>query len=80
MNHLDRFNLVESEEGNGNRFEASTIDKLINEILQFRNERNWKKFHNPKDLAISLSYYQYFLLPHHHLFSIESSLITHSPL
>lgn|SRR5690554_5345953 len=27
----------------------------IDEILQFRDQRNWKQFHNPKDLAISLS-------------------------
>lgn len=28
-----------------------TIDKII----KFRDERNWKQFHNPKDLAISIS-------------------------
>ena len=28
-----------------------TIDK----VLAFRDERNWKQYHNPKDLAISLS-------------------------
>ena len=28
---------------------------LHNEILRFRDERNWKQFHNPKDLAISIS-------------------------
>ncbi|BDU74167.1 nucleotide pyrophosphohydrolase [Mesoterricola silvestris] len=28
---------------------------LIDEILRFRDARNWKQFHNPKDLAISLS-------------------------
>ncbi len=28
-----------------------TIDK----ILKFRDDRDWKQFHNPKDLAISLS-------------------------
>lgn len=28
---------------------------LINEIVKFRDERNWKQFHNPKDLAISIS-------------------------
>jgi len=27
----------------------------INKILQFRDDRNWKQFHNPKDLAISIS-------------------------
>ncbi|MED4852859.1 nucleotide pyrophosphohydrolase [Caldifermentibacillus hisashii] len=55
MKHVDRFNLVERQEDNGNRFEESTFDTLINEIIQFRDERNWKQFHNPKDLAISLS-------------------------
>lgn len=32
------------------------MDKnLIKEILKFRNDRNWKQFHNGKDLALSLS-------------------------
>ena len=29
-------------------------DKLIKKILAFRDARDWKQFHNPKDLAISL--------------------------
>ncbi|MFB0918501.1 MAG: nucleotide pyrophosphohydrolase [Clostridiaceae bacterium] len=29
--------------------------KLIKEILKFSEERNWKQYHNPKDLAISIS-------------------------
>lgn len=28
---------------------------LISEILKFRDERDWKQFHNPKDLAISIT-------------------------
>lgn len=28
---------------------------LVTEIMAFRDERNWAQFHNPKDLAISLS-------------------------
>lgn len=28
-----------------------TIDK----VLKFRDERNWKQFHNPKDLVLSLN-------------------------
>jgi len=28
---------------------------VVSKILQFRNDRNWKQFHNPKDLAISIS-------------------------
>lgn len=39
----------------GFNFETSIFDPLINEIVSFRDERNWKQFHNPKDLAISLS-------------------------
>ena len=31
-----------------------TLD-TINKILQFRDDRNWNQFHNPKDLAISIS-------------------------
>lgn len=30
-------------------------EETIREILKFRDERDWKQFHNPKDLAISLS-------------------------
>lgn len=29
--------------------------ETINQILKFRDDRNWKQFHNPKDLALSLS-------------------------
>lgn len=29
--------------------------ETINKVLAFRDARNWKQFHNPKDLAISLS-------------------------
>lgn len=27
----------------------------MTQILQFRDDRDWKQFHNPKDLAISIS-------------------------
>jgi NTP pyrophosphatase (non-canonical NTP hydrolase) len=30
------------------------MNDLTKKILKFRNERNWKQFHNPKDMAISL--------------------------
>ena len=29
--------------------------ETIYQILKFRDDRDWKQFHNPKDLAISLS-------------------------
>ncbi|MES9779151.1 nucleotide pyrophosphohydrolase [Bacillus velezensis] len=28
---------------------------LINTINEFRDARNWRRYHNPKDLAISIS-------------------------
>jgi NTP pyrophosphatase (non-canonical NTP hydrolase) len=31
------------------------LDKLISQILEFRDRRNWAQFHNPKDLALGLS-------------------------
>lgn len=34
---------------------ACTISKETSDlVLSFRDERNWKQFHNPKDLAISI--------------------------
>jgi NTP pyrophosphatase (non-canonical NTP hydrolase) len=32
-----------------------TIKKLIEEIISFRDERDWKQFHNTKDLSLALS-------------------------
>ena len=32
----------------------SDIQKLTERILEFRDSRNWKQFHNPKDMALSL--------------------------
>ena len=31
------------------------LNHLQKQALEFRDERNWEQFHNPKDLAISLS-------------------------
>ena len=30
-------------------------EETIKQILKFRYDRDWKQFHNPKDLAISIS-------------------------
>ena len=30
-------------------------DETIRQIIKFRDDRDWKQFHNPKDLAISIS-------------------------
>ena len=31
------------------------LDALISELLAFRDERDWKQFHNAKDLALAIS-------------------------
>jgi NTP pyrophosphatase (non-canonical NTP hydrolase) len=33
----------------------SDIVDITNELIKFRNERDWAQFHNPKDLAIAIS-------------------------
>lgn len=33
----------------------STIEELTQLMLQFRDERQWAQFHNPKDVALSLT-------------------------
>lgn len=35
--------------------EVLEMDELIERIIQFRDERDWKQFHDPKDLALSIS-------------------------
>ena len=30
-------------------------DETIQRVLKFRDDRNWRQFHTPKDLAISMS-------------------------
>ena len=34
---------------------ACDVDRLIRQIVEFRDQRNWAQFHNPKDLALGLS-------------------------
>ena len=31
------------------------MQEIIQKLIQFRNERDWEQFHNPKDLALALS-------------------------
>lgn len=33
----------------------SDLQEMTSALLQFRNEREWEQFHNPKDLAIALN-------------------------
>ena len=41
-----------------------TIKTLTRDILHFRDARNWAQFHNPKDVAISLTLEAAELLEH----------------
>ena len=34
---------------------ALAFDELVRQVLAFRDERDWRQFHNPKDVAISIS-------------------------
>ena len=34
---------------------SDSIKAIQEKIIKFRDARNWKQFHNPKDLAISIS-------------------------
>ncbi len=31
------------------------IQNITQELLKFRNERDWEQFHNPKDLALAIN-------------------------
>ncbi len=42
----------------------SDIKKLQDKVIKFRDDRNWKQFHNPKDMAISLTLEAAELLEH----------------
>ena len=33
----------------------NTLEQLTQLMLQFRDERNWSQFHNPEDVALSLT-------------------------
>ena len=41
-----------------------SFDELVRQVLAFRDERDWRQFHNPKDLAISISLEAAELLEH----------------
>ena len=52
------YNYINIAEVEYNLYMSSKDDndftKLAERIISFRDARNWKQFHNPKDLAISL--------------------------
>jgi NTP pyrophosphatase (non-canonical NTP hydrolase) len=35
--------------------QSCTLQELLDRIVKFRDERDWKQFHKPKDLALALA-------------------------
>ena len=33
----------------------SDVKKITDKLIEFRNERDWEQFHNPKDLALAIN-------------------------
>lgn len=33
----------------------SEFKEIVQELIKFRNDRDWEQFHNPKDLSLALS-------------------------
>ena len=31
------------------------MDEIIQKLIEFRNDRDWEQFHNPKDLALAIN-------------------------
>lgn len=54
----------------------SDIQSLINSVNKFRDDRNWRQYHNPKDLAISISIEAAELLEDFQWISSEKALQT----
>ncbi len=49
------------------------LNKLKEKLVEFRDERNWKQFHNPKDLSQAISIEASELLEHFLWVSQENS-------
>ena len=47
-----------------NKKKIFKLEEIIRRVIKFRDDRNWKKFHNPKNLAISISLEASELLEH----------------
>jgi NTP pyrophosphatase (non-canonical NTP hydrolase) len=41
-----------------------SFDQLLDRVIRFRDDRDWKQFHHPKDLAISIALEAAELLEH----------------
>ena len=53
---------------------SDRLNAILREILDFRERRDWKQFHNPKNLAVSISLESNELLEHFQWKNMEESL------
>jgi NTP pyrophosphatase (non-canonical NTP hydrolase) len=53
--------------------DVTTVQDLKNVVRQFVSERNWEKFHNPKNLAMSLAIEAAELMEHFQWRTLEES-------
>jgi dCTP diphosphatase len=56
---------------------SERLDKLLDEILKFRRDRDWEKFHTPRNLAISISLEAAELLENFQWLVVEESITPH---
>jgi dCTP diphosphatase len=52
---------------------VTTVEELKNVVRQFVRDRNWEKFHNPKNLAMSLAIEAAELMEHFQWRTLEES-------
>jgi len=50
------------------------LDGIMEKIIKFRKARDWEKFHNPKNLAISISLEASELLEHFQWLNFQESI------
>lgn len=52
----------------------ASLEKLKKQILEFREERDWKQFHNPKNLTMSIAIEASELMELYQWLSLEESI------
>ncbi|TWU02124.1 nucleotide pyrophosphohydrolase [Stieleria varia] len=63
---------IQSTDG-GSSDRETTVSQLRDVVQQFVDERNWRSFHNPKNLAMSLAIETAELMEHFQWLSLEQS-------
>lgn len=56
-----------------NQTQPTKFDTLVKQILEFRDKRDWRQYHNPKNLSISIALEASELLEHFQWLNMEES-------